>query len=1303
MEKFSFIEKLEGERNWISWKFDVELQLTVQKAMPLVLGEKTKPEALTADATDADRKKYATELKAYEEADAIARCIIGSSVRPEPKQHILTCKSGKEMWDALHSVYEQKNERRLDLLYSQLFNYVKDPEDNIAVHVSKLQRIWLELQEELKSENVQLPQSMLLNRILNTLPTDYLEFKNAWESVPSNDRTIACLTERLRLHEQRLAEIKGKTDAENSVAFVAKPSKSSSSSNVPGQVRKKSKKVKCFACGRIGHLKKDCFSLKGKDSAKVEQNSSQAFMSVAETRSKDDWLIDSGASHHISSKLDYFSSYEKFDSPKPLRLGDGRAMFALGVGEIKVQMLVKGRWKPGHFTNVWYVPTSDQNLFSSGAALDNNLTEYANNKVREFRDSSGETVAVGVRGHSSVYKLLVYVVKPKTACVAVKTDYLQLWHERLGHQNKRHVQKFLKLKGIEVKLDREYCDACMYGKMHRLSFGTRQNRPTSPGHLVHADVCGPMPEKSLGGNRYFVAFKDDYSKYRAVYLMKEKSEVKVMLSRFLAEVKTAGYTLKELLTDGGTEFKNAEVDAIVQKAGLHHRTSMPYSPEQNGAIERENRILVEAARSMLHAKNCPERLWGEAINTAAYILNRTAPTPEEGKSPHEIWFHEIPATDHLRVFGSECFVHVPKQKRKKFDKKALKGYLVGYCGNKDGYRVFIPENNQVVLSRDVVFKNELSCEQTAVDEVPIHQMGKTSNESSVSCDENIEASGTENAEAPGTENTRIDDAEVDNSNENSRVLRDRSQIQKPIRFNDCVMLAEDEPTTIEEASNSPNKENWIFAMKEELRSLAESKTWELTDLPEGRKPIENRWVFKIKRNVDGKIDRFKARLVAKGFSQKFGIDFQETFSPVVRWDTVRILISVSANKKLKLAQFDVKSAFLYGELQEEIYMKQPDGHDDGTGRVCKLLKSIYGLKQAPRCWNEKFREFLQSCDLKQMDSDPCLFVNEDKSLFLVLYVDDGLVAAKDSRLLDLFFKKLSANFAVRSEPANYFLGLQIEYLDDGSIFIHQENYCKKVLDSFNMSATDPVSIPIDKSMLSVEDSEKLDEQTPYRKAVGSLIYLATVSRPDISYVISVLSQFLDKPTKVHWCLVKKVLKYLKGTSGLGILYNANAESKLECFSDSDFAGDPSSRKSTSGMLFKFCGGAITWASKRQKCIALSTTEAEFVAASQASKEAVWLHRILSDLCSSVDKPVLQIDNESAIRLIKNPEFHSRTKHIDIRYKFVREKFLDGLLDVIHCESERQVADMFTKPLPKFRYQKLRDCLGMVDIKTKTGI
>ncbi|GBN41567.1 Retrovirus-related Pol polyprotein from transposon TNT 1-94 [Araneus ventricosus] len=378
-------------------------------------------------------------------------------------------------------------------------------------------------------------------------------------------------------------------------------------------------------------------------------------MTVAE-KSPDYWFLDSGASHHLSSKLNWFSSCKMFDAPRPLRLLDGRCMYTKSIGDIQVEIPVTGKWNPGFPTNVWYVPESGQ-LFSSGTALDKGLIEFADNKQREFRNKNGATVAVGIR-YNGVYKLLIRILVPEPACVTVKNDLLQFWHERMGQQNKR------------------------------LSFGSRQHRPSSPGQLVHADVCGPMPEKSLGGNRYFVAFKDDYSKYRTVYLIKKKYDIKEMLSRFLSEMKNAGYMLKELLTDGGGEFNNSEVHQIIQKEGLSPRTSMPYTPEQNGVI-------------------------------ASYVPNRTGPTPEAGNSPYEIWFERKHSVDHLNICGTECFIHIPKQKSRKLDKKAIKGYFVGYCGEKHGYRIWIPDKNDVVLSRDVVFKDEITSEETSIEIVQL--------------------------------------------------------------------------------------------------------------------------------------------------------------------------------------------------------------------------------------------------------------------------------------------------------------------------------------------------------------------------------------------------------------------------------------------------------------------------------------------------------------------------------------------------------------------------------------------------------
>src|SRR5699024_3267186 len=248
----------------------------------------------------------------------------------------------------------------------------------------------------------------------------------------------------------------------------------------------------------------------------------------------------------------------------------------------------------------------------------------------------------------------------------------------------------------------------VYGKQHRVSFKSRKNRPVEAGKLIHADVCGPMQEESIGGARYLVCFKDDFSKYRRVFFIKTKSEVANCVKTFMNEAAIAGHTIEEFLSDGGKEFDNAEVREILQSRGIVFRKTMPYTPEQNGAAERENRTIVESARTIVHAKNLPIKLWAEAVNTSVYVLNRTDPTLVENKAPIELWFNKDSKNDlnHLRVFGTKCFVHIPKQHRKKWDKKSVEGRLVGYCGEKDGFRVWTECNDKIIISRDVVFAEE---------------------------------------------------------------------------------------------------------------------------------------------------------------------------------------------------------------------------------------------------------------------------------------------------------------------------------------------------------------------------------------------------------------------------------------------------------------------------------------------------------------------------------------------------------------------------------------------------------------------
>lgn len=425
-----------------------------------------------------------------------------------------------------------------------------------------------------------------------------------------------------------------------------------------------------------------------------------------------------------------------------------------------------------------------------------------------------------------------------------------------------------------------------------------------------------------------------------------------------------------------------------------------------------------------------------------------------------------------------------------------------------------------------------------------------------------------------------------------------------------ALLASCDPTSVKEALSGEDGSLWKQAMQVEYDALISQKTWDVVTRPPGRNIIKTKWVFRTKYKSDGSIDKRKARMVAKGFNQEEGIDYQDIFAPVVRYDTVRFLLSLAAAKKMTLKQVDVVGAFLYGDLEEVIHIEEPEGFEttrDGS-KVCHLRKALFGLKQAPRQWNKKFHSFLESAGLKATDADPCLYANDEHSLFFALYEDDGLLVAKDEPLLSTVIRKMTREFKFTVRDVQFFVGIQVEKVADG-IFIHQKAYSERILERFNMTDCRPVATPADvlKSVKTVVDDDMTAGEVvkfPYRELIGSVMFLSICTRPDISCAVSVLSQFLEEPQQCHVTAAKRILRYLKGTIGLGIKYSGS--SPLVGFSDADYAGDEESRRSRTGIVFVFNNGPITWLSQKQSTVSTSTCEAELTAAFAATKEIVWL-------------------------------------------------------------------------------------------------
>ena len=493
-------------------------------------------------------------------------------------------------------------------------------------------------------------------------------------------------------------------------------------------------------------------------------------------------------------------------------------------------------------------------------------------------------------------------------------------------------------------------------------------------------------------------------------------------------------------------------------------------------------------------------------------------------------------------------------------------------------------------------------------------------------------------------------------------------------------------------------------MKAEMDSLHDNGVWDLVPLPEGRKAVGSKWVFKLKRSADGSIEKCKARLVAQGYSQREGLDYDETFSPVVRAESVRSVIALASKNGLKLHQMDITTAFLNGDLEEEVYMEQPKGFvAEGQERlVCRLRKSIYGLKQSSRCWNRALDAQLKLMGFEQSMSDPCIYTSETKSdglFILAVYVDDILVAGKSEQKIALVKADLGKRFELKDMgELHYFLGVSVRQHPRGT-WIGQPAFTQAVIEKFGMGECRSVNTPVTpgtKLLKATEQSEIVDA-TLYQSAVGSLLYLSGWTRPDIAFAVNQVVRFCSSPTKEHWTAVKRILRYLKGTPNYGLMYSRSVDRDhtLIGYSDADWAGDVNDRKSTSGYLFMMSGAAVSWKSQKQMCVALSTAEAEYVALAAAAQEATWLRKLMENLHNSQVEPItIYEDNQSAICIARNPHCHNKTKHVDIKYHYIRDKVQDATIELQYCPTNNMIADILTKGLTYDRFARLRTLSGV---------
>lgn len=1073
------------------------------------------------------------------------------------------------------------------------------------------------------------------------------------------------------------------------------------------------RKVRCFACGKIGHIAKDCDQFPADDEKDtVKRGTLQTprgavhkalCMNRITTSSPNQWHLDSGATDHMTSQKAKLADYRPWAST--VVTAGRESLKVLGKGRVEIQL--SNEIGGAHITleDVLYVPELNCNLLSVGRIEERGLRVVFAEGKAEVIEGDGQLILAATR-EGRLYS----VEEEQPVCRAAIADDPSLWHRRLGHLHQAAVRS---LCGSTSKSPEGGCDTCHQGKLRRQSFPEGETtRATAPLKLVHSDVVGPITPTSQGGSKYFITFIDDHSRYTTVYPMKAKSEALEKFDQYRRMVENLhGTTIKTLRSDNGGEYTSKKFTEYLINHGIRHHLTVPGTPEQNGTAERMNQTLMDMTRCLLIESGITKCLWADAVVTACHIRNKCPSKAIKGESPEALWTGGGVKYDHLRVFGCRAWcVRNRGCKRKKLDTKGEECVFIGYPDDVKGYKLWNRRENSFFLSRDVVFdENVFPCKadltttaetdendpcDVAVNLEAQEDTGMSENiaqQSSVDCNRR---DGEDGISAPLGDigGPSFPPSEAEN---NLPTLRrsERLANKKPDSraCTGCYLVRQNplqDPRTLEEALAAPDGEQWKEAMQCELENLRVFNTWEVVPRPTDREVIKCKWVFRKKYNASGDVERYKARLVACGYSQVEGMDYTETFSPVVRMKSIRALLAVAVERGWEIHQADVTAAYLNGTLKETIYMEQPEPRpQQSRDEVCLLKRSLYGLRQSGREWNCTLDAFLKAMGMKRSKADPCVYLSTDGKLILGVYVDDLLIIAENQEKVEKFKERLSRKFDMKDlGQASHILSIRLRRATDGKLSLDQSLYIDEILSTFGMSDAKGAPSPLNpgckyKKVQKCADTEH-ELGRRYRQAVGALLYLAGATRPDLAFVTTYMSQFCDSPSEEHWNGVKHILRYVNRTKSYALTYQRSGN-PMQAFCDADWAGDTTDRKSFSGYVVTLAGAAISWNSKKQRTTALSTVEAEYLAMCHAAKELLWFQHFMSEIGAQefMQEPqVLFADNRGAISLTEKQITSERSKHIDLRYYFLREKIEEQKLSFEYVESSKNLADVFTKVL-----------------------
>ncbi|KAG7556913.1 Integrase catalytic core [Arabidopsis suecica] len=1212
------------------------------------------------------------------------------------------CETAKELWDTLTSVFG--NETNLTRVYGikKALGSLNQEESDFNTHFGKYRSLVAELEmlrpfttdAKVLRERREQDRVFGLLLSLNSSYTDVIQHILRDEKTPTLEQVCAKIQK--EYSSQMLFGTKG----------VSLPT-----ANKVGMVKQEDKKTwSCDHCKRKGHLKDKCWLLhphlkpekfknykpkanvaNGGDGGSENEeraivqygqqekamqavihnqggaSTSQAQETIVMNKADLESLLQSIASKlhpsgislltsnsHDSNSLvlDSGASHHMISNPKLLenikpalgnvKVANGHNVPIEGIGCIN---LFNKR------SSAFYMPKFTSNLLSVKKTTKdlNCLAIFSPNDVKLQGIENGKVFGQGstkddlyVLEDLSLNSVLNNNVSSSIFANSVKTSVV-LWHERLGHPHSRALN--LLLPGFSY--DCSNCEACILGKHCKVVFPKSNTIYEKCFDLVHSDVW-TSPCASRDNHKYFVTFIDEKSKYTWITLLPTKDRVYDAFLNFQNYVTNHfDAKIKILRTDNGGEYTSTKFKEHLEKCGILHQTSCPYNPQQNGVAERKNRHLMEVSRAMLFQKHMPKRFWGDAVMTACYLINRT-PT---------------------------------RDLRNKLEPKSTKCVFIGYSTTQKGYKCFDPVNNRYHVSRDVKFMEDKAYfgekSWESVKDLPnstidrakslrhiLEHLGNVSpSQEDAKATPNVDTNEAQAQESGG--NATQEPLDIEQESGGEKLLgREEEPSEEVVEKDPSSEDVEFIPQNYEEAKE---RKEWTNAVDDEVQAMIRNHTWDEEELPKERSA--------------------------------------ETFAPVAKQHTVKVVLSLAVNLDWELWQMDVKNAFLQGELEEEVYMSPPPGLEDivAPGKVLRLRKAIYGLKQSPRAWYHKLSSTLLANGFKKSHSDHTLFTKQDNQgiVVVLVYVDDLIISGSNKEGIQAIKSSLHSAFDIKDLGVlKYFLGIEVCRSKEG-LFLSQRKYALDLLKLTGKLGAKPVDTPLEQGYKVNRKGEKDD--TPYhcpeqyRRLVGKLIYL-TYTRPDLSFAVNQVAQHMQTPTVYHWGLVERILRYIKGSPGKGIWMGRNSSTEIVGYCDADYNGDRNTRQSTTDFCTFIGGNLVTWKTKKQKVVSCSSAEAEYRAMKKLTNELTWLKALLKDFGIEQKTPItFHCDNQAAIHIATNPVFHERTKHIETDCHKRREKIEDGTILPCYTQSSDQLADIFTKAASNQVCQFIHGKLGLVDL------